>query len=61
MEEKLNPQIFFRCHKGYIVNLTQLKEVVSVGRTFELILRSGDKVFLSRDKEKALRDKFRIS
>ncbi|MDT3699370.1 MAG: LytTR family DNA-binding domain-containing protein [Thermincola sp.] len=60
LEQKLDPRIFFRCHKGFIVNLMQLKEVVSFNRTFEIILRSGDKVSLSREKEKVLRDRLKI-
>lgn len=58
LEERLGLYDFFRCHKGYLVNLKQLKEVVAVGRSFEIILRSGDKVLLSREKEKILRDYF---
>ena len=58
-EQRLSPHNFFRCHKGYLVNLNQLKEVVPIGRTFEIVLRSGDKVLLSRSKEKALREKLK--
>ena len=60
-EQRLNLHNFFRCHKGFLVNLNQLKEVVPIGRTFEIVLRSGDKVLLSRNREKALREKLIVS
>lgn len=56
-EEYLNPRDFFRCHKGYIVNLKYIREVVPSGRTFQILLHSGDKILLSREKEKDLREK----
>ena len=56
-EESLNPRDFFRCHKGYIVNLKYIKEVIPSGRTYEILLHSGDKILLSREKEKELREK----
>jgi len=56
-EEYLNPRDFFRCHKGYIVNLKYIKEVIPSGRTYELLLHSGEKILLSREKEKELREK----
>jgi DNA-binding LytR/AlgR family response regulator len=60
LEQKLNPRLFFRCHKGYLVNLKKIKEIVPLDRTFEIIMRSGDKVLLSREREKVLREKFEI-
>ena len=56
-EEYLNPRDFFRCHKGYIVNLKYIREVIPSGRTYEILLHSGDKILLSREKEKELREK----
>ncbi len=55
MEQTLKPQGFFRCHRAYLVNLRQIKEVIAVNYTFDLILYSDDRVPLSRKQEKALR------
>ncbi|ADG83592.1 LytR/AlgR family response regulator transcription factor [Thermincola potens] len=52
---------FFRCHKGYVVNLKYIKEIIPSGRTFEILLKTGDKVLLSREKEKELREKFKYN
>jgi DNA-binding LytR/AlgR family response regulator len=54
-EQKLDPKEFFRCHKGYIVRLDLIEEIVHSGRTFELILSTGERILLSREKEKQLR------
>lgn len=54
--EKILKKDFFRSHKGYLVNLKLIREVVPSGRTFEICLKSGDKVLLSREKEKKLRE-----
>jgi len=55
-ELKLDPREFFRCHKGYIVRLDLIEEIVHSGRTFELLLSTGDRILLSREKEKQLRE-----
>lgn len=57
LEIKLGPQNFFRCHKGYLVNLKQIREIIASGRTYELLLCSGNKILLSREREKILRQK----
>lgn len=60
MEEKMNPVKFFRSHKSYLVNLRYLKEIMPSGRTFEILLSTGDKILLSRNRERVLRDRFGI-
>jgi len=59
-EDILSQDGFFRSHKGYIVNLEYVKEILPSGRTYEIILNSGDKVLLSRKREKILRHMFKI-
>ncbi|MDR1569401.1 MAG: LytTR family DNA-binding domain-containing protein [Oscillospiraceae bacterium] len=40
MASRLNPAMFFRCHKSYIVNLHQIDEILPYGRwTYTLRLR----------------------
>lgn len=58
IEQKLNPLGFFRCHRSYLVNLQQIKEIIPSGHTFEIVLHSGDKVLLSRQHEKILRESY---
>jgi len=57
LEQNLKQQGFFRCHRAYLVNLKQIKEIIPSGHTFEIILYSGDKVLLSRKHEKVLRER----
>ncbi len=59
-ENMLSQDGFFRSHKGYIVNLDYVKEILPSGRTYEIVLNSGDKVLLSRNREKVLRQVFKI-
>ncbi|HHW39651.1 MAG TPA: response regulator transcription factor [Syntrophomonadaceae bacterium] len=60
LEQKLNPRLFFRCHKGYLVNLKRIKKIIPSGRSYDIILDSGDRVFLSREREKELRERFAL-
>jgi len=60
LEQKLNPRVFFRCHKGYLVNLKRIKTIIPSGRSYDIILDSGDRVFLSREREKELRERFAL-
>jgi DNA-binding LytR/AlgR family response regulator len=54
LEIRLQPYHFFRCHRSYLVNLKQVKGVVSSGRTFQVVLHSDDTILLSRRQEKLL-------
>ncbi len=54
LERQLDPLGFFRCHKGYLVNLEKIREIVPSGQSYNIVLHSGDRVFLSREREKAL-------
>ncbi len=58
VEQRLNPLVFFRCHRSYLVNLQQIREIIPSGHTFEIVLHSGDKVLLSRQNEKMLRESY---
>jgi DNA-binding LytR/AlgR family response regulator len=54
LERQLDPLLFFRCHKGYLVNLEKIREIIPSGQTYVIILHSGDRVLLSREREKDL-------
>jgi DNA-binding LytR/AlgR family response regulator len=57
LEVKLQQNNFFRCHRSYLVNFKRVKEIVPSGRTFQIILDTGQKIPLSRKQEKLLRIK----
>ena len=41
MEERLNSDAFFRCHKSYIINLNRIKDITPYGR-WTYVVRSGE-------------------
>jgi len=53
--EKLAPYGFVPSHRSFLVNINQIKKVEPYESTYELILKSGDKIPLSRNYEKQLR------
>lgn len=62
LEERLDPEAFFRAHKSRIVNLTKVKAIVPwFGGRFKLVLRDtpGTEVELSRIQARALRTRLR--
>jgi ABC-2 type transport system ATP-binding protein len=59
LEERLARSGFFRAHRGYLVNLQHVREVIPYTRSsFSLRLNdeAGTKIPLSKDAEKELRD-----
>jgi len=54
-KDKLAPYGFVPSHRSYLVNINQVREIDCISRTYELTLKSGDKVPLSRTNEKQLR------
>jgi DNA-binding LytR/AlgR family response regulator len=52
-EELLDPKLFFRCHKKYLVNISQIEALSD-----EILLKSGDIVEVSRRKYPELRELF---
>jgi DNA-binding LytR/AlgR family response regulator len=57
-EQKLAPYDFVQSHRSYLININQVKQVSPYGSTYELVLKSGDKVPLSRSYGKQLRKIF---
>jgi DNA-binding LytR/AlgR family response regulator len=55
-KEKLAPYGFMQSHRSYLVNINQIKQIAHYGSTYEFILKSGDRVPLSRNYEKQLRN-----
>ncbi len=52
-EEQLDPGLFFRCHKKYLVNISQIEDLSK-----EVILKNGDIIEVSRRKYPQLRELF---
>ncbi len=52
-EELLDPKLFFRCHKKYLVNISQIEKLSN-----DIHLKSGDIVEVSRRKYPELRELF---
>ena len=58
LEERLDPEVFFRAHKSRLVNLNQVKAIVPwFGGRFKLVMRnpSASEVELSRAQARVLR------
>jgi len=53
--KKLAPFGIIPSHRSYLVNLNQVKQIDRYGYSYNLMLKSGDKVPLSRSCEKQLR------
>lgn len=56
LEEKLNKNMFFRCHKSYIINLTAISKIYPYGRwTYIVKLKGTEKdALVTRDKYEEL-------
>jgi DNA-binding LytR/AlgR family response regulator len=52
-EEQLDPKLFFRCHKKYLVNISQIEDL-----TMNIVLKSGEIIEVSRRKYPELREIF---
>ncbi len=50
-EKLLDPKLFFRCHKKYLVNISQIEKL-----SHDILLKSGDIVEVSRRKSPELRE-----
>lgn len=62
LEERIDPEVFFRAHKASLVNMRQVKEIVPwFGGRYKLVMRdqSGSEVPVSRAQARALRAKLR--
>jgi two-component system LytT family response regulator/two-component system response regulator LytT len=62
LEERLDPEVFFRAHKASLVNLRHVKEIVPwFGGRFKLLMRDdeGSEVAVSRSQARVLRDRLR--
>ncbi len=52
-EEQLDPKLFFRCHKKYLVNISQMEDLSD-----KIKLKNGDVIEVSRRKLAKLRELF---
>jgi two-component system, LytTR family, response regulator len=62
LEDRLDPEAFFRAHKASLVNMRQVKEIVPwFGGRYKLVMRdqTGSEVPVSRAQARALRAKLR--
>lgn len=60
MEERLDPEIFFRCHKSYIINLRRISNITPYGRWTYVVQLEGTEhdALITHDKYEELEQKF---
>ncbi|MDH3199716.1 MAG: LytTR family DNA-binding domain-containing protein [Myxococcales bacterium] len=64
LEEELDPEVFFRSHRGFIVRLDRIRAIEPVGAgTYQLLLDHPEqpKVPLARERAKKLRERIPFS
>ena len=61
MEERLPQDVFFRCHKSYIINLNQIKDISPYGRWTYVVRLEGIKqdALITHEKYEELENMFR--
>ncbi|MDD3410908.1 MAG: LytTR family DNA-binding domain-containing protein [Eubacteriales bacterium] len=61
MEERLPADVFFRCHKSYIINLNQIKDITPYGRWTYIVRLQGTRhdALITHDKYEELERMFR--
>lgn len=61
MEERLNSDTFFRCHKSYIINLNHIKDITPYGRWTYVVRLEGTKhdALITHEKYEELERMFR--
>ena len=61
MEERLPKEVFFRCHKSYIINLNHIKDITPYGRWTYVIRLEGTKhdALITHEKYEELERMFR--
>lgn len=61
MEERLQSDIFFRCHKSYIINLNHVKDITPYGRWTYVVRLQGTKhdALITHEKKEELEQMFR--
>lgn len=61
MEERLPREVFFRCHKSYIINLNQMKDITPYGRWTYVVRLQGTKhdALITHEKYEELEQLFR--
>lgn len=59
-EARLDPEIFFRCHKGYIINLRRIKNITPYGRWTYVVQLEGTEhdALITHEKYEELEKKF---
>ena len=56
LTDKLDPKLFLRVHRSAMVNLTAIKEVAKYGKSYEITVKSGEKLRVSRGYAEAVKN-----
>ena len=60
MEDRLDPEIFFRCHKSYIINLRAIRDITPYGRWTYVVRLEGTEhdALITHEKYEELEKRF---